>query len=296
MAEITVIRSNRVSTTPNLPRLYRDSILSQDTAQEILYIGDMGFSWSYDQTSPIENGKPVRNLANANHGSFVVNAVGPAPTIANGGVSFSAVTSSSHYLQAPVSVTDAIQANNSNFFQVLYVKLPILEGWPSSGTNSAPILNWATTGTLSTEGDLGTIEIRTQGGTRQVMARWANAIGGTGTSVEFRNPFNPFVGAMCQLAMWRTDLGCYCSSRVNDTRYPTISGARVVHAESVIGKRAKAGILPAWGSLGVSNKLAAANQIRIYRLILGTPKPNSGWNTVEEMLEADWTLHASRFS
>jgi hypothetical protein len=295
MAEITVIRSNKVSSTPGLPRLYRDSILSADDAGEILFIGDMGFSWSYDQTSPVPNNAVVKNTANTNNGSFIVNESGPAPVVGGGGIGFGSVTSSSHFLQAPVSVTEAIIANNNNMFQVAYFKLPLEANWPATSQNVTQLVNWCVGGlTQAGEADVCSFEMRVSGATKQLVAKWPNGIGLTGTTVALA--VAGVYGQVAQLAAWRNDAGCNASIRVGATRTTAVQGTRVVNSASIVGCRARAGILPCWGALGTQSRLQAANDLRLYRLVLGTPKPGSGWPSMTAFLDADWAAHASRFS
>lgn len=289
MGTATVIRSTAASGLTDAPLLKRDPILAQDKLGEILFLADFAFPWSYVGTTPIANGALVRDVAGIGDGSFVV--AGAGPTIAGGGVDFTAVNTAGCFLQAPAAVAAAIAANSQNFLQWGYFKMPSDANWWTSTSISGTFLNWCTSSNYTAQPDICAFEPKTNTGVKQLLVRFQTGTG-VATSLNYSPIPTGMTGEICQIAAWRnaTEIGASIRTPTGRTNK---SGARVTDTEVISGLQAKAGALTGLGTLDAI-ELAALNDLRLYRLGLGSPK--TGGRDILTVLEQDYLAQAGRFS
>ena len=198
------ITLNQACTDISLPVLQRDQLLF-GANNGVVSLFDIANSYCYDQTTAVSNSKAVKNINDSgNDGSLVINS-GQTLTVAGNGFDFSALTSGSTYVKGTAAAAASIWGTGSSdqyFLYCMYVKLPALADWNSSGSLHAIMQYAADTGSYQTVADLLLIA-ETSGGLltfrRQKAANSVDIIGITPVSADY--------GSVVQLAFWRNASG-----------------------------------------------------------------------------------------
>ncbi|MBP0438397.1 hypothetical protein [Tianweitania sediminis] len=132
------------------PLLTRDPLLRDDYNRGVKWLFDLARPLCYGGASPVVNGAPVKNLAEAftdasgaiPNGQFIVTA-GQTLPFADGGVDFSGITANGVYLEGPSAAAAAIWANSQYYLGCLYVVLPSSADWETSSGIRA-FISWTT--------------------------------------------------------------------------------------------------------------------------------------------------------
>ena len=195
---------NQACTDTSLPLLLRDQLLL-GANNGVLSLYDIANSYCYDQATAVSNSKAVKNINDSgNNGSLVINS-GQTLTVAGNGFNFAALTSGSTYVKGTAAAAASIWGTGSSdqyFLYCMYIKLPLLSDWNSSGGLHAMMQFAADTGSYQTVADLLLIA-ESSGGfisfRRQKAANSADVIGITPVSADY--------GSFVQLAFWRNASG-----------------------------------------------------------------------------------------
>ena len=201
MLKITL---NQACTDTSLATLLRDQLLF-GANNGVVSLFDIANSYCYDQTTSVANAKAVNNInESGNNGSLVINS-GQTLTVAGNGFNFAALTSGSTYVKGTAAAAASIWGTGSSdqyFLYCMYIKLPLLSDWNSSGSLHAMMQFAVDTGSYQTVADLLLIA-QASGGVlsfrRQKAAASVDSLTITPDSADY--------GTVVQLAFWRNASG-----------------------------------------------------------------------------------------
>ena len=201
MLKITL---NQACTDTSLATLQRDQLLFGANGG-VLSLFDIANSYCYDQTTAVANAKAVNNInESGNNGSLVINS-GQTLTVAGNGFNFAALTSGSTYVKGTAAAAASIWGTGSSdqyFLYCMYIKLPLLSDWNSSGSLHAMMQFAADTGSYQTVADLLLIA-ESSGGIISFRRQKAAA----STDNLTITPVSGDYGTVVQLAFWRNASG-----------------------------------------------------------------------------------------
>lgn len=201
MLKITL---NQACTDTALATLQRDQLLF-GANNGVLSLFDIANSYCYDQTTAVANAKAVTNInESGNNGSLVIPS-GQTLTIGGNGVVFDAVTAQNTYVNGHAAAASNIWGAGSGsqyFLYCLYLRLPTLANWNSSGVLEAMMQFAADTASYQTVADLLLIA---QGGSGVLSFRRQKAAGSTDNLTI--TPVSGDYGNVVQLAFWRNASG-----------------------------------------------------------------------------------------
>jgi hypothetical protein len=220
-----------------------------------------------------------------------VGVTGTSPTLAGGGIDFSAVNTAGVYLATPGALATAINAQSQNFIQCMYALMPTDANWWSSTSGRKTLWNWAATDNFTSEADICSFEPKLNGSVQQLLVRFQTAIG-TATSLNFSPVPAGVAGQICQIGAWRNDAGLGVSIR-SPTGRNTETAARTTNAATITGLVAKVGCGPSWGTLS-ANDLSVLGDLRVYRAWAGALK--TGGRAPLTVLEQDYLRNFAKFS
>ncbi|MCA9334185.1 hypothetical protein KC963_04005 [Candidatus Saccharibacteria bacterium] len=201
MLKITL---NQACTDTSLAILQRDQLLFGANGG-VLSLFDIANSYCYDQTTAVANAKAVNNInESGNNGSLVIPS-GQTVTIGGNGVVFDAVTASNVYVKGNAAAASNLWgagAGSQYFLYCMYVRLPTLANWNSSGVLEAMMQFAADTASYQTVADLLLIAEVT-GGSLSFRRQKAAA----STDNLTITPVSGDYGTVVQLAFWRNASG-----------------------------------------------------------------------------------------
>jgi len=201
MLKITL---NQACTDTSLATLQRDQLLFGANGG-VLSLFDIANSYCYDQTTAVANAKAVNNInESGNNGSLVIPS-GQTVTIGGNGVVFDAVTASNVYVKGNAAAASNLWgagAGSQYFLYCMYVRLPTLANWNSSGILEAMMQFAADTASYQTVADLLLIA-EVSGGLLSFRRQKAAA----STDNLTITPVSGDYGTVVQLAFWRNASG-----------------------------------------------------------------------------------------
>ena len=279
MPDITLLRAGTGTAPTSAPRLVRDRLLEADETGAWRFLADFSFPWSYPGGSPVVSGGLVRDITGRADGELTVHAGGVAPTIAGGGLDFTATTRGVNGLLIPAAVMTEILAQDQNYLVMAYLKLPT----PQLGNNFVLI-------------GCPMFQLRTgfPNSVNQVRFRRLDA-GGTFNDLIFSPAPASAVGGVAQMAFWRDAGGTGFRIRTAAGTFSFTSGtaSRGTNNAEVTSAAAITAGTPTGTAGGYTADELMARAMRIYRIGVAIP---GRLPSITAALDADWTRRPAAFS